>query len=180
MDKQTEEPKKEQAISPSMTLSAIIRQYPDSVDVLVKYGFLLETLEEARKRRGMQDEHVDKLLGELGELAQAIRITNDARAKILEIMKDEKKDSHGLRIRATPAGFSGLAYEFSFEKEAKKGDTTIKSGVLRMFLDKTSLEVMRGSTIGYVESPAGGGFKIDNPNAPAQSGSGCSSCAGCG
>lgn len=178
MDKQTEEPKKEQAISASMTLSAIIRQYPESVDVLVKYGFLLETLEEARKRRGISDEHVEKLLEEFAELSQAVRITTDARAKILEIMKEEKKDSHGLRIRATPAGFAGLAYEFSFENEAKKGDTTIKSGALRLFLDKASLEAMRGSTIGYVESPAGGGFKIDNPNAPA--GSGCSSCPGCG
>ncbi len=178
MDKQTEEQKKEQAISPSMTLSAIIRQYPDSVDVLVKYGFLLETLEEARKRRGIQGEHMKKLLDELGELTQAVRITNDARAKILEILREEKKDNHGLRIRATPAGFAGLAYEFSFEKEAKNGDTTIKSGCLRMFLDKKSLEAMRGSTIDYVETPAGGGFKVDNPNAPPSSS--CLSCSGCG
>ena len=178
MDKPTEDKGKEKAISPTMTLSAIIRQYPESVDVLVKHGFLLETLEEARKRRGIKDEHVEKLLDELNELAQAIKITNTARTKVLEIMKEEKKDGYGLRISATPTEFAGLTYEFSFETEGKKGDTTLKNGALRMFFDKTSLDVMRGSTIDYVETPTGQGFKIDNPNVPA--GSGCSSCPGCG
>jgi iron-sulfur cluster assembly protein len=48
---------------------------------------------------------------------------------------------------------------------------------LRVIIDPQSLHYMEGASIDYIDSPAGGGFHIDNPNAAATCNSGgCSSC----
>jgi len=162
------------SLDAGMTLSALLRKFPDALDILVKHGLLLETLDEVKTRRKMSEKQYGKLMGDLSELTQAVRLTEAARKKILGIMKDEKKEGHALRIRIVPSGF-GFGYEFAFEKDPSEGDTVLESGGVRIYIDRKSLEVLRGSKIDFVSTPQGEGFRVDNPNVPSH-GSGCSGC----
>ncbi len=167
---------KGRAIPPTMTLSALMRKFPDAMDILVKHGFLLETLDEARKRRGIPEGQFEGMLSELNSLALAIRLTDAARREVLDIMRREGKESCALRIRAQEGEFGGYSYEFSFEESPEAGDTILECGGLKLHVDKEALERMRGTLIDFIETPHGKGFKVHNPSAP----SGCSSCSGCG
>jgi len=168
--------KEESAISPTMTVSALLRKHPDAMDILIRYGFLLETLNEAKARKGMPEEQFKRMVSELNDLAKAVRLTDAAIEKVKGIMKEEGKDNHGLRIGLVAHGM-GFGYEFSFDKDSAKGDTILEFKGLKVFIDAKSLEMMRGSKVDYVKTPQGEGFKVDNPNMPSSScGSGCSGC----
>ncbi len=167
---------KGRAIPPTMTLSALMRKFPDALDILVKHGFLLETLDEARKRRGIPEGQFEGMLSELNSLALAIRLTDAARREVLDIMRREGKEGHSLRVRTLQSEFGGYSYEFSFEQPPEAGDTILECGGLKLHVDKETLERMRGTLIDFIETPQGKGFKVHNPGAP----SGCSSCSGCG
>jgi len=169
-----------ESISPNLSLSKLLRSYPEALDVLTKYGLLHESLQDAAKSKSMPDAPFKKLLSELEEFSKPIKVTPLAREKILEIMKEEKKEGHALRVRAVPGGMGGVQYEFAFEKKAEKDDTTLDLGELKLFIDSISMNVMEGSKIDYVEGAHGAGFKVDNPNASAGGGGGgcCSSGGG--
>jgi iron-sulfur cluster assembly protein len=55
-------------------------------------------------------------------------------------------------------------------------DTVMVQHGMRVAIDPQSQRYMDGSTIDYVDGPAGGGFHIENPNAVSNCGGGCSSC----
>ena len=95
-------------------------------------------------------------------------------------MKEEGKDGYGLRVKAVPGGMGAVQYDFGFEEKAEKDDTTITSGKLKIFIDTMTLNIMEGSKIDFVEGPSGGGFKVDNPNAPEAAPAGGGGGGGCG
>jgi monothiol glutaredoxin len=50
----------------------------------------------------------------------------------------------------------------------RPGDLEVENNGVRIVMDRRSARRARGLTIGFVDGPDGAGFKIDNPNAPAQ------------
>ena len=171
---------KDKGISETTPLVNIIKSYPDALEILTKNGFFQQTLEDVRKAIKLSDTDFESVLSELKDLTQPVRVTPGAVKKVLEIMKEEGKTGHGLRVRAVPGGMGGIQYDFAFEKKAEKGDLTLEYGELKVFLDQMSLNVMEGSKIDFLDGPEGSGFKVDNPNAKAMSSSGGGGGGGCG
>ena len=93
-----------------------------------------------------------------------IDFTPKALSKVKELMKNEGKEGHGLRIRLVPGGCAGFQYDFAIEKDASDGDKVIKNDGLRVFVDETSLQFMEGSTVDYIETLHEAGFRVNNPN----------------
>lgn len=59
--------------------------------------------------------------------------------------------------------------------EPRDDDHVIETSGIKLFIDPLSSDYLKGSQIGYEDSPMGGGFTINNPNQSAEGG-----CGGCG
>lgn len=78
-----------------------------------------------------------------------------------------------LRLSVEGGGCSGFQYRFGLADAAEPGDTQIEGEGASLVIDEMSLDLLRGSTVDYVEDLGGAAFKVTNPNATA--GCGCGS-----
>ena len=104
-------------------------------------------------------------------MAQVL-ITKEAAEKISGMTKQQPKDVKGLRLVVVPGGCSGFMYNFIFDKKVNEQDTVIESHGSRLIVDQTSLGMLKGATVEYVETLEESGLKINNPNAKATCGCG--------
>ena len=81
-------------------------------------------------------------------------------------MKREGHDPEkkGLRITVAPGGCAGYMYDMRFDQASPKADEVVHQNGVIIITDKTSAQFLKGSTVDYIESLQGSGFKIDNPN----------------
>jgi len=89
------------------------------------------------------------------------------------LARDNRKD-HGLRVSVADGGCSGFSYKLDFAKEEAPGDLVLELGNLKVYVDSSSVPHLKGTTIDYVTSLYGGGFKFSNPNASGTCGCGTS------
>lgn len=102
-----------------------------------------------------------------------ITFTDAARDKTLEIKRQEAPEAYGLRIRITGGGCAGFQYNMFFEESAPgEMDKVFSFGALSVLVDMLSLQYLNGTTIDYVETEAGGGFKFLNPQIKSTCGCG--------
>ena len=99
------------------------------------------------------------------ETEQAITLSEVAIHKLQTILIEKNLANHGLRVFVAGSGCSGVQYGMAFESEARDQDTVMEAHGLKVYVDPVSLEYLSGASIDYVEGPAGGGFRIENPNA---------------
>ncbi len=95
-----------------------------------------------------------------------VSITEVARKKILELMQNEGREGLSLRMAVAGRGPGGFQYRLAFaaEGEGPSGDPRFDAGGIPLVVEAASLDSLKGTTIDYVESAHGSGFKIDNPN----------------
>ena len=123
-----------------------------------------------------------------------ITITEFAAEQALEIIKDQFPEGDvALRLWVAGGGCAGLNYGLGIVSVDDKSDDDELSedkGV-KFLVDKMSLDYVDGSEIDWDETPLGGGFKVQNPNASSTCGcnnsftvegddtlpSGCGGCA---
>ena len=97
-----------------------------------------------------------------------ITLTKSAIDRI-DAHRDEKGDSAlKLRIIVKAGGCSGFEYLFDLDSHVNDDDVVFED---RVVIDETSLNILDGSELDYVEELIGSDFKINNPN--AVSGCGC-------
>lgn len=75
-----------------------------------------------------------------------------------------------LRMFVQEGGCSGMEYGFGFD-EKRADDVILPADGFEVAMDPKSAEMLKGSTVDYVESLEGEGFAVTNPN--AQSSCGC-------
>ena len=100
--------------------------------------------------------------------------TDVAAAKLRELFAEEGLDrrSAGLRVAVRAGGCSGFQYHLALD-EPRDGDHVFDAEAVRLIVDADSLPFVSGSQLTWVESAAGSGYQIDNPNVVA--GCGCGS-----
>ncbi len=122
------------------------------------------------------------------ENTSTVTLTAIAAEKLREIMAEKSLDAtYALRVFVSGGGCSGLQYGMAFDDKPRPIDVQLEQQGLRMVIDPQSLGLMSGASIDYIDSPTGGGFHIDNPNAASGCGCGQSSqddgagggCSGC-
>jgi iron-sulfur cluster assembly protein len=104
-----------------------------------------------------------------------INLTDKGAEKVQEFLSTQEPSgtASGLRVGVRGGGCSGFQYMLAFD-EQRDGDTVVESHGLRLLVDEPSLPYVRGSTVDYVESLQGAGFKVENPNVVAACGCGSS------
>ena len=98
-----------------------------------------------------------------------IEVTKSAQNHINKILVSEK--SNFFRITVLGGGCAGFQYKFDFSEKANEDDIIFKS---KLLIDKTSIELIKGSKIDYVNELIGSSFKISNPQASSSCGCGTS------
>jgi len=77
-----------------------------------------------------------------------------------------------MRVAVLGGGCSGFQYNFSFEEGRNEDDLLIERDGASVVVDSTSLELLKGSELDYVEEMVGSSFQVKNPNATSSCGCG--------
>jgi len=77
-----------------------------------------------------------------------------------------------LRLAVDGGGCAGFSYRFALG-DLEEGDAVTVTDGVTLVVDPTSLDLVEGSQVDYVEDLGGASFKVTNPN--AASGCGCGS-----
>ena len=104
-----------------------------------------------------------------------LRLSESAARHIVRIVAAESNPALMVRLAVMGGGCSGFQYKFDFDTKADPAEDEIfeRDGA-RLVVDKTSLELLKGSEIDYSESLMDAGFKVKNPNAKSSCGCGTS------
>ena len=177
--KEIHEDHKPQTINRDMTIGEFVESYPQLVEILLAEGVhcvgcgaaFWETLEEGLAGHGKTEEEIDDVIKRLNEAASELpntdelTITQKAASKLKEILKNDNKENMGLRIKVLRGGCAGYKYSLEVEKEPQADDSVYDVDGSQFFVDKESLDKLKGATVDYIETLQDAGFKIHNPNA---------------
>ena len=108
-------------------------------------------------------------------LETPLRLSEAAARRINKVVADEKNPALMVRLEVAGGGCSGFQYKFGFDKAFDAAeDIVIERDGAKLVVDKTSLDLLKGSEIDYGESLMEAGFKVINPNATSSCGCGSS------
>ena len=98
-----------------------------------------------------------------------INFTEQAVEKINKLISKKPFGTY-FRIAVKGGGCSGFKYDFSFDNKIDENDLKHENIVV----DKSSLELLKGSKIEYSQELIGNSFKISNPKTKSSCGCGVS------
>ena len=103
-----------------------------------------------------------------------ITITENAVAKIKDIIAEENNPAIKLRVFVQGGGCSGMQYGFTLDEEQAEDDWDIQSNGVNVLIDSMSGGYLQGAVIDYREDQYGSSFSINNPSAVTTCGCGSS------
>ncbi len=107
--------------------------------------------------------------------AQATPVTvTDTAAKRIAFLASREQSPAMLRVAVSGGGCSGVQNIFDIDKVRNDDDLVIEKDGAVVLVDSTSLELLKGCVIDYVEEMVGASFQIQNPNASSSCGCGSS------
>ncbi len=114
----------------------------------------------------------DVSLPDQSPTATSFLVTENAAKRIAFLAIQDGTPDVKLRIAVSGGGCSGFQYGFSFDTAVNGDDRLFVNGEAAVVIDETSLELLAGSQIDYVEDMVGSSFQISNPNATSSCGCG--------
>ena len=102
-------------------------------------------------------------------MTKKIEFTDRAKEQIEKIINEDQLKKF-FRISVKGGGCSGFKYDFSFDNKIDNRDIVLGKAVI----DKTSLDIISGSTIDFKKEMIGDSFVINNPKASSSCGCGLS------
>lgn len=107
-----------------------------------------------------------------------IHLTDQASAKVSELVAIENDPNLRLRIYVIGGGCSGFQYGFAFDNKLNdEEDNTISfhsndGNKIQVVIDYMSYQYLKGATVDYVQNLQGSYFTVTNPNATTTCGCG--------
>ena len=105
-------------------------------------------------------------------MTQDFAITQNAAKRISFLLTQEEEKSARMRIAVLGGGCSGFQYKFEFDVAKNADDMVFVTDGVEAIVDETSLELLKGSVLDYVETLGSAAFIVKNPNATAKCGCG--------
>ncbi|MPZ12186.1 MAG: iron-sulfur cluster insertion protein ErpA [Kiloniellaceae bacterium] len=108
--------------------------------------------------------------------ADILEFSLSARAakRVAWLIEQEGQSSLMLRVSVSGGGCSGFQYAFSFDDTVHGDDRTFERDGVTAVVDESSLELLAGAEVDFVEELGGSSFQIKNPNATSSCGCGTS------
>lgn len=110
----------------------------------------------------------------IGKRPNPVTLTDVAAGKVAELLAEEDVDGLALRVAVRPGGCSGFSYEMFFDADVADDDVVREFGEVKVVVDPTSADLLKGSTLDYSDGLQGAGFHVTNPNATRTCGCGSS------
>jgi iron-sulfur cluster insertion protein len=101
-----------------------------------------------------------------------ILITESAARRIAALKQQEETPASFLRIAVSGGGCSGFQYGLSFDEQQNPDDFVFERDGVVVVVDDTSLDLLNGAEVDFVEDLMGASFQIRNPNAASSCGCG--------
>ena len=102
-------------------------------------------------------------------MTKKIKFTDQAIKQINKIVLENSPKKY-FRISVLGGGCSGFKYNFTFDDNMQKDDIIFNKTII----DKSSLNIINGSTIDFKKEMIGDSFVINNPKALSSCGCGLS------
>ena len=103
-----------------------------------------------------------------------VTLTESAAKRIQALKQGEGNMALMLRLAVSGGGCSGFSYGFSLDDKRNDDDRLFEAHGVALVIDETSLDLLTGSTVDYVEDLVGSAFAVKNPNASSTCGCGTS------
>ncbi|MDB9990444.1 iron-sulfur cluster assembly accessory protein [Flavobacteriales bacterium] len=101
-----------------------------------------------------------------------IKVTENAKSKALQLMKDDGNEGYFIRVGVKGGGCSGLMYELKFDNTLIDSDKSFMDNGIKVVVDKKSFLYLIGTTLDFSGGLNGKGFVFSNPNADRTCGCG--------
>ena len=103
-----------------------------------------------------------------------VGLSESAAKRIGELIAMEGDASLMLRLTVSGGGCSGFQYGFTFDNATQPDDHMFERNGVKMVIDDTSLDLLAGAEVDFVEDLVGSSFQVKNPNATSSCGCGSS------
>lgn len=103
-----------------------------------------------------------------------ITITENAFARISELLTEESNLNLKLRVFVQGGGCSGMEYGFTFDESQNDDDFAFDKDGVTVLVDSMSMQYLAGAVVDFKDDLEGTRFTIDNPNAETSCGCGSS------
>ena len=103
---------------------------------------------------------------------QIISLSDNAAARIKEIMSKAEKDLVGLRVGVKSGGCAGMSYIMEYTKEVKPNDEVIEDKGVKLFVDPGAIMYLLGNEMDYKKEQFSSSFIFKNPNETERCGCG--------
>ena len=101
-----------------------------------------------------------------------VSLSEGAVKRIASLIAQEGDSSLMLRLSVSGGGCSGFQYGFSFDNNVQVDDHLFERDGVKVVVDDTSLDLLAGAEIDFVEDLVGAAFQVRNPNATSSCGCG--------
>ena len=101
-----------------------------------------------------------------------IKLSDNAAARIKEIMSKAEKESLGVRVSVKTGGCAGMSYVMEYTKEANPNDEVIEDKGVRVFVDPAAVMYLLGTEMDYKQEEMSSTFVFNNPNETERCGCG--------
>lgn len=111
---------------------------------------------------------------------QVIDISPAAAEAVQNILTERQLEGYALRVYVSGGGCCGVNFGMALDNNFRDVDSTFDANGIKLVVDGTSLDYLRGASIDFVNDPVkGSGFVVNNPNQKEHShGEGDCACGG--
>ena len=103
---------------------------------------------------------------------QTVTLTPAASQAVQGILDERKLEGYALRVYVAGGGCgcSGVNFGMALDNNFQDADTLFETNGVKLVVDQTSIDYLRGATIDYVDDAEHGiGFAVNSPNAKKES-----------
>ena len=101
-----------------------------------------------------------------------IKLTDNAAARIKEIMSNAEKDSLGVRVSVKTGGCAGMSYVMEYTEKVNPNDEIIEDKGVKVFVDSAAIMYLLGTEMDYKKKEMSSTFVFNNPNETERCGCG--------
>ena len=105
-------------------------------------------------------------------MSQIIKLSDNAAARIKEIMSRAQKDSIGVRVSVKSGGCAGMSYVMEYSKKLNPNDEMIEDKGVKVFIDPAAVMYLLGTEMDYKKEELSSTFVFNNPNETERCGCG--------
>ena len=101
-----------------------------------------------------------------------IKLSDNAAARIKEILLDAEKDFIGVRVSVKSGGCAGMSYVMEYTKDLNPNDEIIEDKGVKVFVDSAAIMYLLGTEMDYKKEELSSSFVFNNPNETERCGCG--------